>query len=235
MVPLQDIEAAEAEAYRAIRELNLGAVFVRPNPIHGRNPGDRYYDPLYAALQDLGVPLGVHEGGQPGNLPQAGADRYPPGSGGSARHICSHMLEQMLSCLSLIVQGTLQRFPKLEVVFLESGCGWVPSWLHRADDHYKRSSQMGSPNRLELLPSEFFKRQCYISTDPGDELVNHVIDWLGVDRVVFATDYPHPDGSFPHAVDGFLSIPGLSGESKRKILWDNAVRLYHLETVPTPG
>jgi len=113
MVSLHDPRAAAAEARRAVRDLGMCAIFVRPNPVNGRNLDDRSYDPLYAELQDLGVPLAVHEGGRP-KLPQAGADRF---ADGQARHICSHAFEQMLACLSLIYGGTLERFPRLQAAF----------------------------------------------------------------------------------------------------------------------
>ena len=78
--------------------------------------------------------LGLHEGGMP-PLPQAGADRL---TNAEQQHICSHPMEQMVAAVSLIYGGVLERFPGLEVAFLEAGCGWVPFWLERMDDHYEK-------------------------------------------------------------------------------------------------
>ncbi|MBM3925443.1 MAG: hypothetical protein FJ320_05560 [SAR202 cluster bacterium] len=79
-----------------------------------------------------------------------------------------------------------------------------------------------------MRPSEYFLSQCYISVDPDEELVKHVVGELGDSNIVFSTDFPHHDSAYPHAVDTFLSTDALSLESKRKILWDNCRRLYDL-------
>jgi predicted TIM-barrel fold metal-dependent hydrolase len=56
-----------------------------------------------------------------------------------------------------------------------------------------------------------------------------VIELLGDERIVFSTDYPHPDSKYPHAVESFLALPGVSDDSKRRILWDNALALYGMQ------
>jgi predicted TIM-barrel fold metal-dependent hydrolase len=231
MVPLHDAELAAAEARHAVRDLGLSAIFVRPNPVNRRTLDDPYFDLLWANVQDLNVPVAVHEGGRP-RLPQAGAERY---ADGTMRHIASHAFEQMLACLSFIYGGALERFPRLQVAFLESGSGWAPFWLGRMDDHYEgaiRRRMTVSDRGLTRKPSDYFRRQCYISTEPEEEIVKYVVDWLGYERIVFSTDYPHPDAKFPHAVDHFLELPGISAEAKRRILWDNSARLYSCELAP---
>ena len=76
--------------------------------------------------------------------------------------------------------------------------------------------------------TDYFTRNCWISTECEDPFVADVIRWLGDDHIVFETDFPHPDSKYPHATDHFLDLlPDLIGEeSKRKILWENAVDLY---------
>jgi predicted TIM-barrel fold metal-dependent hydrolase len=61
-------------------------------------------------------------------------------------------------------------------------------------------------------------------------MLSQVIDLIGDDHIVFTTDYPHPDSPWPHAVEEFLSLPGVSAASKRRILWDNALDLYGVES-----
>ena len=82
---------------------------------------------------------------------------------------------------------------------------------------------------LTLAPSDYFRRQCYLSVDPDEYLVADVVQRMGDDNLVFSTDYPHPDSAYPHAVDEMLALEGLSMESKRKILWDNCARLYGID------
>ena len=134
MVALHDPKAAASEAARVHDVHGFRSVFARPNPILGRNLDDPAYDPLWRALSDRRMALGLHEGGMP-PLPQAGADRL---TNAEQRHICSHPMEQMVSAVSLIYGGVLERFPGMTVAFLEAGCGWVPFWLERMDDHYEK-------------------------------------------------------------------------------------------------
>jgi predicted TIM-barrel fold metal-dependent hydrolase len=79
---------------------------------------------------------------------------------------------------------------------------------------------------LSKKPSDYFLQQCFISVDPDEYLVTDVIKRIGDENIVISTDYPHIDAHFPHALDEFLAIEGLSDVSRRKILWDNSARLY---------
>ena len=224
MLPLQHPEAAAEEARRCAEELGFRAAFVRPNPVGGRNFDDPAYDPLWGVMSAHSMALGIHEGGFP-RLPQVVKGRltHP-----EQVHICAHPMEQMISAVSLIYGGVLERFPGLRVAFLEAGCGWVPFWLHRMDEHWENSTgrDFGVRHALSVPPSEYFRRQCFVSADAGEYMLGQVIDLVGDDRIVFSTDYPHPDSPWPHAVDTFLGLPGVSDASKRKILWDNARSLY---------
>ncbi len=227
MLALQDPAAAAAEVARMRDEHGFVGAFARPNPILGRNLDDPAYDVLWHALSLRGMALGLHEGGMP-PLPQAGADRL---SNAEQRHICSHPMEQMVAAVSLIYGGVLERFPELRVAFLEAGCGWLPFWLERMDEHYEKGLRrdFGARKLLQRPPSEYFRRQCFVSADADEAMLEHVIGAFGDDRIVFSTDYPHPDSKYPHAVDSFLALAGVSAESKRRILWDNALALYGID------
>jgi len=224
MLPLQHPEAAAEEARRCAEELGFRAAFVRPNPVGGRNFDDPAYDPLWGVMSAHSMALGIHEGGFP-LLPQVVRGRltHP-----EQVHICAHPMEQMISAVSLIYGGVLERFPGLRVAFLEAGCGWVPFWLHRMDEHWETSTgrDFGVHHTLSMPPSEYFRRQCFVSVDATEYMLAHVIDLIGADRIVFSTDYPHPDTPWPHAVESFLGLPGVSEATKHKILWDNALSLY---------
>ena len=78
-----------------------------------------------------------------------------------------------------------------------------------------------------MLPVEYGKRQCFISADPDDPGLKHVIDYLGDDNIVTATDCGHPEGRrYAVAVQESLALPDVALERKKKMLWDNALRLY---------
>lgn len=228
MVSMHDPALAAVEAARCAEDLHFGAVFVRPNPVNGRNFDDAALDPLWDTMSSLGMVLGIHEGGFP-RLPQVVTGRL---TDSEQVHICTHPMEQMIAAVSLIYGGVLERFPGLRVAFLESGCGWVPFWLHRMDEHWDNSVRrdFGAAHSLSMAPSEYFRRQCYVSADAEEYMLAQVIELMGDDRIVFSTDYPHPDSPWPHAVDSFLALDGVSTGSKRKILWNNGLALYNLDT-----
>lgn len=222
-VPLLHIDAAIAEATRAIVELRMKMVFLRPNPYAGRAWTDPAYDPFWTCIQDLGVPLAFHEGTFPKGLLTAGIDRF---ESFFFQHIVSHPFEQQLACLSLIAGGVLERFPRLRIAFMESGTGWLPYWLHRMDEHYETLGWMVP--EIVMAPSAYFRRQCFISTEPGDSHVASVAKLIGAERIVFASDFPHYDAVFPGAVQAFLATAGLDGDARRAILGANATRLLGL-------
>ena len=226
LIPLQDPARAVDELRHAKEKLGLVGIFWRPNKLCDRTLSSPDYFPIYEAASDLGVAICVHEGART-VLPQAGSDRYSE----FGRHIACHPLEQMLACLNLCADGVLERFPRLRVAHLESGCGWVPFWLERMDEHWEHDSQ-GSARTTKEKPSVYFKRQCWVSCEAGEELVPCFVEHVGADYLTVATDYPHSDavGKFPDLTVGALSANSkFSTEVRRKILWDNPVRLYGLE------
>jgi predicted TIM-barrel fold metal-dependent hydrolase len=130
MLPVQDPAAAAAELRRAARRARLPAAFVRPNPCLGRSLSDRAYEPMWDAAEEVGMPIGIHEGSSV-IVPTLGSDRpFNP----LVLHAVSHSFEEMLACAQLIAFGVLERHPDLRVVFLESSGGWVPFWLERLDE-----------------------------------------------------------------------------------------------------
>jgi len=224
VIPVQDIHAAVAETRRAVRELGFKAIFVRPNPVKGRTLDDSYYDPLYTTLQELGVPLMVHEGSG-AYLPTAGVDRFP--GQWFFTHTVSHPFEQMLASLSLICKGTLEKHPDLQVVFLEAGAGWLPYWLWRMDEHYEILSFQVP--WLKRTPSEYFRRQCYVSCEPDETRLGEIVEAIGSDHVLFASDYPHWDAKLSGSPQAVIDRTDLSREAKQKIMGENAARLLRLD------
>src|SRR5947207_1361692 len=135
-------------------------------------------------------------------------------------------VDMMLTTGAFCAGGILERHPRLRVAFLEGNCSWVPFLLWRMDEHWEWIGDVYARD-LTMAPSEYFKRQCFVSVECDEEPVKHVIDAIGDDRIVFSTDFPHGDSKFPRAVESFLSLP-ISEESKRKILWDNCAAYYGL-------
>jgi predicted TIM-barrel fold metal-dependent hydrolase len=226
-VPLNDVSRAVEEIQHAYEELGVRCFWARPDQFNHRSLGDRYYDPIYELLQDLDCAFATHE--YMGlNAPTAGSDRFDTFT---EWHTIVHPHEAQAAMLSMIVHGAFERFPRLRCAYMEAGCGWLPSWLHRIDEHLELAGAAEAAE-LTMPATDYFKRNCWISTECEDPFVADVVRWMGDDHIVFETDFPHPDSKYPHATEQFLALdPGIvSDASKRKILWDNAVDLYRFPT-----
>jgi uncharacterized protein len=220
-LPQADVRDTIAEARRCVRDLGSKALMMRPNPVAGRNLDDAAYEPLWDAIEELGVTVVFHEGTTM-NVPQSGERFVNFGF----RHACSHPHEQQYAVLALTGGGVLERHADMRVLFVESGCGWLPYWLERLDEHMEEWAYAGAPPPLP--PSEYFARQCFITTEPNERSLPQVIELVGDDVILFASDYPHPDAIFPGAVDALAQRDDLSDASKRKILRSNAERCFGL-------
>ncbi len=229
-LPIQDVDEAVAVLRWAHDELGLRAFWCRPNLMGGRSLGDPAYDPLYAALEELDAPLGLH-GFMGSSLPSAGKDRF---SRNVDLHVCEHPMELQMAMLAMLVEGVFERFPALRVGFLEGGAAWVPWWLERIEEHFEMVD-WNATQGLSLRPVEYFRRNCFVTTECDEQLLHQVVEVIGDERILFASDYPHPDAHYPGFVDTFLELPKLSRESKRKILWDNSLAFYGLDASELPA
>jgi uncharacterized protein len=226
-VAFHDVPGAIAEARRAVRELGAVAVIGNPNPINGRHVHDPAFEPLWDAIEELGVPMGFHPTGQ-SSLRDDLARRYLDTPNGRVIGVAGrNPVELMMAFGSLAAGGVLERHPRLRCAFLEGTCGWLPWWLWRLDEAWEKFGP-GSEIKISMLPSEYFARQCWVATDSDEKPLRQVIEAIGDDRIVVSTDYPHSDGLFPVAIHEFVGLAGVSDASKRKILWDNCARLYGL-------
>ena len=227
MISPYSIEDAVSETHRAAKELGFSSMFVRSNIVNGKAWHDPYYEPLWDALEEVGVPLGFHEASG-SSSPQSG-EQFEPNF--MLRRAYAQPFEQMMGLGSFVGGGILEHHPELKVAFLEANCSWVPWLLWRLDEGWERESDIFMPD-LTQAPSEYFKRQCYVSIEPDETPAKHLIDEFGSGQIVFSTDYPHGDSKYPEAVSSFLELP-LTDEDKRKILWDNCARLYAVDGVPS--
>ncbi|HEV8340773.1 MAG TPA: amidohydrolase family protein [Candidatus Binatia bacterium] len=224
VLPQQHIPAAVAELRRAVTELGFVGVSLLPN-LRGRHMGDPYFFPIYEEAERLNIPICVH----------MFLGRYGSEATGTIRfdnffysHLLGHVFEQMIALSVVIGEGLMDRFPKLRFVFLESGCGWVPYWFYRLDEHEEILGPQAPA--LNTRPSKLLERgQLYFSCEADETELAHVVDTLGDDWIVFASDYSHFDSRFPGASEPIMENRKVSDAAKRKILNDNARRLYPLD------
>jgi len=222
MISPFDIDAAVAEVKRCIKELGFRAVFMRSTIMNGRNWFDDYYEPLWNALEEFEIPIGFHESSS--SAARQTGDIFEPNF--MLRRAVAQPMEQMLGLVSLCSGGVLARHPKLHVAFLEANCTWLPWLLWRLDEGWEREGDIWARD-LTRKPSDYFKKQCFVSVEPDEDGVKYVIDYIGTDRLVFSTDYPHGDSKFPRAVESFLQLD-ITEDNKRKILWDNCAEFYRM-------
>jgi uncharacterized protein len=203
------------------------AVYLRPNPIQGRVLSHPDYEPFWSACERLGIAVAIHEGTH-ARVRTAGADRFDTRF---AMHACSHPIEHMMAFLALVEGGVLERHPGLRVAFLEAGCGFLPYWLWRLDQEY---AELGWEVKLRVKrkPSEYFRRQCFVSCEPGEPYLRWVVDQLGADNLLFGSDHPHMDHT-PAALDELLRTnAGLDRGVLGKIFWENPARFYDIDARP---
>jgi predicted TIM-barrel fold metal-dependent hydrolase len=221
LLPLQDPEAAAAELERGVRQLGLVGAMLAADGSHVL--GDARFTPIYEMAQRLDVMVGIHASGS--HLGGGGVELFPQFI---QAHTCSHAFGQMRQITSIVFEGVPQRFPDLRIAFLEAGCGWAPYWMERMDDEYaKRAPE--APN-LKKKPSDYVRSgKIYFSCEADEWLLPQAVKLVGESQIVYASDFPHWDNSYPASLDEIRDRGDLSDVQKRKILSDNARRLYGLK------
>ena len=128
--------------------------------------------------------------------------------------------------LGLFQYGLFDRFPKVKVVVLESGAGWIGHMLDRMDAAYKTA--LGRSVPLKEVPSYYFQRQCWISADPDERALPYLIEYIGADKFFWASDFPHDDHTCDYIKDLTKMVEPLSEDSRRKVLGENVAGVYGL-------
>ena len=168
LIPLQDTKLAVDEARRAVRDLGAVALILSNHPVDGRPWYDAHWDPVWAEAETLGVPITFHgiQMAYQEHLGRRFMDNF------ALAHAAGHPIELMLALGSLLTGGVFARFPGLRAAFLEGSCSWVPWWLWTLDE---RVEKFGDDERFHLTmrPSEYFRRNCWVSVDPDEDIVRY--------------------------------------------------------------
>jgi uncharacterized protein len=231
LVPLQDPEAAIAEMRRAVAQLGAKAVMIRPAPyIGGRKLNDPAYDPFWAAAAELDCPIGVHpspHGDMPNSCRLLGlADGVTnPTEGLALRQGLTNAFDLQMAVAYFALGGICERHPGLRVAFLEGTGGWIVPMLQRFDHQFEI---FGSSDQT-MLPSEVFARQCMISFDPDEVALAFTAEHLGPEKILWASDYPHPDAKIPGVVGELMdAVKPLAEDAQRQIVGASARTFYRL-------
>ncbi len=221
LLPLQDPAAAARELERCVGELGF---------VGGMLSADSYYllghsrfDPIYAAAQRLRVPITVHAAGTDMNA--VGHEPFPKFI---QAHTVSHVFAQLRQITSMIFDGVPVRFPDLSIAYLEAGSGWIPYFLQRMDEEYEKRG-FAEATLLTASPSEIVHSHAiYFSCEADEPLLPQALAYVGSDRVMYASDFPHWDHSYPKSVKELADRTDLTDGAKRQVLAANARKFYKL-------
>ena len=221
-VPVIDVDAAVKEVYR-VADMGFNLI---SSPIHLKYQPYNLpvYGPLWDALEDTGMPLSLHFAtGSEDRNHDAGDQKY----GGFLTYMITAMSEGVYPACHFVSSGIFQRHPNLHMVVVECGAGWLPWVLYTLDDQYERKHMWIEP-KLEMKPSELFKRQGH-TTFSDDLVALQMLDFLGAEALLWGSDYPHDEGTFPHSQEVIeKTFKGVSEEDKRKIVYSNSCLVVRL-------
>jgi predicted TIM-barrel fold metal-dependent hydrolase len=231
IMPAWDVGDCVREAKRA-HALGFRGVNITADPSDQGAPdlADRAWDPFWATCEELSLPVHFHIGNS--DTAMAFYEKYAWGSHdeGMKFAISGTMLflGNARSVVNIICSGMLERHPGLQIVSVESGCGWLPFVLEAL--RYEMAENAPSARTtLSLTPLEYFQRQIYATTWFERTDLAQLVARLGEDRILFETDYPHPTCLYPDPLrSAEENLRDLTPTAREKILGANAARLYRL-------
>ena len=194
------------------------------------SPSETYdlpmYDPLWAAAQDLGIPLSLHVGTKrPGSVQMRTEGRITQSA--AERSVSDFWVRMSLG--HMVFSGVFERFPDLRVVNVEHELSWIPFFMKRMDATYvERHTQATHRFQTDALPSDFMRQNVYHGFQE-DELGIRLRDMIGVDHIMWGSDYPHAESTFPESqriLDEIME--GVPDEERAMLVGGNCAELYGL-------
>ena len=222
MINVDDMADGTHELERAAR-LGLSGAMISVDPILPY--GHPAYEQFWAAAQDLEMPLSLH----------TGTPRWKPGmdtSGTAEGQVTDspNLDHGPRECIfGMIWSGVFERYPRLKVGVVEFEISWAPYFMNRMDDRYQAKAVgiHGSRFKGDALPSDFFRSNVFIGfqeEDLGIQLRHHI----GVENLLWGSDYPHAESTFPKSREILERIfEGVPEDEKAKIVGENTAKLYH--------
>jgi len=223
-IPLQDPEAGLAELERVIKMGYKGGCIPCSSP-YERPYQDECYEPIWSLAEEAGFPLSMHVGTNAYRPPQT---RSKADKRDSIVDYANAPVTIQRTLVELICRGVATRHPKLQFVVAEFNAGWIAHWLDRADQGLLREYRFKSQDYTGERPHEIWLRQFH-ATIEDDRPAILTRELIGVDNLMWGSDYPHVDSTWPcsQAVldEIFVAVPA---EARQKITYENVKKLYHL-------
>ncbi len=190
-VSVRDVDEGVKELERVAGDGMRGG-FISPAPVNGIRYGHDYYDPFWAAAQDLNMPITLHVALNPQYV---GSNYYSDDPGLAPELFVESMPfgDPFIGFTNLMAEGVFEKFSNLRIVMVEIGATWIAHWLDILDF---RSGRFDFESNLRMKPSEYFTRQCWISAEPIEKGIGVVAQIVGVDRFTWGLRLASPRG--PH-------------------------------------
>ena len=226
MINVDDVPEGVEELKRA-KGMGLagGMISVEPQEDHRYDHPD--YEPLWASAEELGMPLSLHVGS---NRTSGGSVRITLQGAASSKPEERTNIDSpvRLSLAAMVLSGVFERYPGLKVVSVEHGLGWIPYFKRQLDFVYReRTEQAQYRFKSDVLPSELVRRNVLFSFQ-DDDLGIRLRDEIGVETLMWGSDYPHSESTFPKSQEVLdMILEGVSQDERDKIVGGNAASLYH--------
>jgi predicted TIM-barrel fold metal-dependent hydrolase len=225
LVNVDDPVEAVGEMKRA-RELGLAGVMITVLPPAGLSYEHPRYEPVWAAAVDLDMPISMHVATGRQSLSAVAGQESTVRVTEAAFYLQDHFVRKSLG--EMIFSGVFERYPELRVGSIEHELSWAPFFLFQADYCYTDRPLRGDWHRFAagVLPSDFFKRNCFISFQE-DAVGIRVRDVCGIETLMWGSDYPHTESTFPRSREITARIlADVPADEQRMILRDNVAALY---------
>jgi uncharacterized protein len=232
-LPFWDVSAAVKEVRRCAAMGHKGILFTgEPQSLGQPLLGDPQWNPLWEVAVELDLPLSFHIGS--GNMEMGLLQTKIAAYGKMAAFTelsVDIFLRNGIQMNDLIMSGVLARYPKIKFISVESGIGWIPFVLEALDYQFHGNDVAEEHPEFDLLPSEYFTRNVYACYWFEQTAPRRLIDKVGVDNILFETDFPHPTSLYGDEVHARIKggLSDCTEEVRRKILWGNGQKLYKVE------
>lgn len=222
-ISLLDPEGAVAETIRARKD---GCVGIYLSPDVEARGGRHFDDPVFARFwetaQDLEMPVAFH-------VVVRDRPLFHPWLRNQKSDVLFSFaflaIDVMAAFTQMLASGMFERYPRLRCAVLEAGSNWIAAWLDRMDHKWE---VVRHQTPIPLKPSDYFRRQCLISADPDESVTAQMVEHVGAEFFVWASDYPHIDASFGVVHELRKRLAPLPEAARRKVMGENALRFYRL-------
>ena len=236
-IPFWDVAASVREIRRCAAIGHKGILFTgEPHSFGMPVLGSPHWNPLWEVAVELDLPVSFHigSGNMEGGLLREKVKQYGRMAAFAELSVGLFMNNGRQLC-DLLMSGVLARYPTIKFISVESGIGWVPFVLEALDYQFEGNRVADERPEFDRLPSEYFARNVYACYWFEQTAPRRLIDKVGVDNILFETDFPHPTSLFGDEVKRRISggLDDCDAVTRHKILWENARKLYKI-TPPNP-